>query len=68
MQKRRLSFDSLVSDLGSHFRLIADHRKGNSTIKLPNCLLGGFAMFSLKDSSLLSYTNNYTARKSNLKS
>jgi len=68
MQKPPLSFDRLVSNLGEDFNQIKDHRKSNITIKLCDCLLGGFAMFSLKDNSVLSYVKDYKARASNLKS
>lgn len=66
MQKKPLSFDKLVGDLGNHMSQIPDTRKPNSTIKLSDCLLGGFAMFSLKDSSLLNYVKQYKERALNL--
>ncbi len=36
-------------------------------LELPNILMGGFALFSLKDSSLLEYGNRFKERKKNLK-
>lgn len=68
MEKRPLSFDSLLSNLGGEIQEIQDYRKPNSTVKLSDCLLGGLAMFSLKDNSLLSYVTNYKSRASNLSS
>lgn len=47
-------------------RQVKDTRQSNSTIQLSDCLLGGLAMFSLKDSSLLSYVKQYKERESNL--
>lgn len=67
MQKPPLSFDELVGDLGKHIKQVPDTREDNSTIVLSDCLLGGFAMFSLKDSSLLNYVGQYKERASNLK-
>lgn len=66
MEKQPLSFDILVGDLGKHMNKITDTRKSNSTIQLSDCLLGGFAMFSLKDSSLLNYVKQYKERRLNL--
>lgn len=66
MQKSPLSFDILVKDLSQHLHQVTDSRKSNSTVELSDCLLGGFAMFSLKDSSLLSYVKQYKERQLNL--
>jgi len=66
MEKIPLSFDILVKDLGEHIRQIKDTRQSNSTVELSDCLLGGFSMFSLKDSSLLHYVKQYKERRSNL--
>lgn len=46
--------DELIDDLQTKFRAIKDHRNPiNTQISLLNVLLSGFAVFSLKDSSLL---------------
>lgn len=59
-------FDQLVKKVESSFSLIQDHRKIKPEYSLKDCLMGGLAMFCLKDPSLLSFVNNYPARKSNL--
>ena len=48
-----LNADALFSQVRSGFEKIPDHRSKNSTISLPDALMSGFAMFSLKDPSLL---------------
>ena len=60
--------DELLADLQTKFKLIKDHRNPiNTQISLSNVLLSGFAIFSLKDSSLLQYVKQYKERKENLK-
>lgn len=54
-QRKDLSADALFSRVRSSFCSIADHRKGEVDITLPDALLSGFAMFSLKDPSLLAF-------------
>lgn len=50
-----LNADALFSQVRSGFEKIPEHRSKNSTISLPDALMSGFAMFSLKDSSLLAF-------------
>lgn len=50
-----LNADALFSQVRSGFEKIPDHRSKNSTISLPDALMSGFAMFSLKDPSLLAF-------------
>lgn len=59
--------DELLTDLQTKFRAIPDGRAINAKLELPNILMGGFAVFSLKDSSLLEYVNRFKERKKNLK-
>jgi len=59
-------FDHLVSKLAARVSAIADHRKRVPEYRLQDCIMGAVAMFSLKDPSLLSFVNNYVARKPNL--
>lgn len=60
--------DNLISDLQEQFSNISDHRSSlNQKIALKDVLLSGFALFSLKDSSLLEYIHQYKTRRSNLK-
>lgn len=62
-------YDELLADLKKKFSAITDTRSAiNSTYSLVNVLLSGFAIFSLKDSSLLSFIELYSTRKNNLKS
>ena len=61
-------FVDLLSDLQERFSRIKDTRSSiNSKYSLTNILLSGFAIFSLKDSSLLSYVKQFSERKGNLK-
>jgi DDE_Tnp_1-associated/Transposase DDE domain len=62
-----LKFAPLVTWLRSKFNGISDHRASNRSYPLTDVLLCGFAMFSLKDSSLLAFNNNRTNREVNLK-
>ena len=58
--------DKLIKEVTSGLANIKDHRKGNATYKLSNLLNTGFAMFSLKDSSLSSFREQYPVREANL--
>ena len=60
-------FDQLVHKVAETLSQVKDHRKTKPEYSLKDCLMGGFAMFALKDPSLLAFVNNYPARKSNLK-
>jgi len=51
--RKRLSADALHSLLRAAFRDIPDHRPKGTTIPLVDALMSAFAMFSLKDPSLL---------------
>jgi Transposase DDE domain len=53
--RKNLSADSLFSMLRSAFGRIRDPRKGACEISLGDALMSGFAMFSLKDPSLLAF-------------
>ena len=53
--RKNLSADSLFHMLRSAFDHIPDPRQGESDISLGNALMSGFAMFSLKDPSLLAF-------------
>jgi hypothetical protein len=50
-----LNFDTLAAIIGKDMRRIPDHRAGNASIPLHDVLMSGFAMFSLKDPSLLAF-------------
>ena len=53
--RKHLSADALYALLGVGFAKIADHRDAGATIPLSDALLSAFAMFSLKDPSLLAF-------------
>jgi len=63
---RELSASSLLQVVRTGFERIPDHRAGNAKIDLADALMSGFAMFSLKDSSLLEFDQR-RAKDDNLK-
>jgi hypothetical protein len=59
--------DDLIQDLKCKLDSIQDKRSGvNTKYSLGNILMSAFAMFSLKDSSLLQYIHHYKERAPNL--
>ena len=62
-----LSASSLLQVVRRGFERIPDHRAANAKIDLADALMSGFAMFSLKDSSLLEFDQR-RAKDENLKS
>lgn len=59
--------DALLGKIRFGFESIADSRRHNRRYRLADCLSAGFAMFSLKDASLLSFRQQYPVREENLK-
>jgi hypothetical protein len=53
--RKALSADALHALLKRQFSAIPDHRRGNATVPLADALMSAFAMFSLKDPSLLAF-------------
>src|SRR5271155_3636973 len=53
--RENLSADSLYSLVRSHFGSLPDPRSGEVEIPLDDALMSAFAMFSLKDPSLLAF-------------
>lgn len=53
--RTHLSADSLYHLLRTAFDRIPDHRNGEPAISLGNALMAGFAMFALKDPSMLAF-------------
>ena len=51
----KLSASSLYEIVRRGFGQVKDHRTDEATIKLPDILMSGFALFSLKDPSLLAF-------------
>ena len=64
---KSLSADSLFALVRAGFERIPNQRAENAKISLPDALMSGFAMFSLKDPSLLAYDERRRT-DSNLKS
>ncbi len=62
------SFDKLYGIVVSEFEKIVDHRANNISYTLSNILKSGFAIFSLKSPSLLSYQKRSVSEVSNLNS
>jgi len=65
-QGNRLSASGLFRTIQAGFTRIKDSRAANASIKLVDALMSGFAMFSLKDSSLLEFDER-RAKGGNLK-
>lgn len=59
--------DELIKLVREGFMSIKDHRKYNSTYSLGDLLSAGFAIFSLKDPSLLAFRQQFPLRSENLK-
>jgi len=58
-RRKHLNFDALLTTLREDFGKIPDHRAPNATISLVDALASGFAVFSLKNSSLLSFEKKW---------
>ena len=58
--RKHLSADALFRLVRSSFTHIPDYRPGDPDISLPDALMSGFAMFSLKSPSLLAYDQERT--------
>jgi hypothetical protein len=54
-QRKHLQVDALLGKLRERFDTIPDSRFGDSTISLPDALMSGFALFALKEPSLLAF-------------
>jgi hypothetical protein len=59
-------YDQIVEIVVQEAQKVPEHRKGSVDYSLPSCLMAGFAMFALKDPSLLSFVENFPTRKKNL--
>lgn len=66
--KKNLNADSLIAGVRTIFSSIPDWRSNNLTISLTDALMSGFAMFSLKEKSLLDFDKNKAKHSDNLKS
>ena len=55
LTRKHLSVDALFKGLHKDFLSISDHREGDIDISMADALMSGFAVFSLKDPSLLAF-------------
>jgi hypothetical protein len=53
--KDLLSADKLIERIRAGFEQVEEHRAGNIVITMADALMSAYAMFSLKDSSLLEF-------------
>jgi hypothetical protein len=53
--RKHLNADTMFQSIRQDFSKVADHRASNRKIPLADVLMSGFAMFSLKDPSLLAF-------------
>ncbi|MBM9616985.1 transposase, partial [Desulfobulbus rhabdoformis] len=53
--RSHLNADALFAHIREDLQKVPDHRAANASIPLEDALMSGFAMFSLKDPSLLSF-------------
>lgn len=66
--RKHLNAGALFSTLRKGFDKIDDHRKGTTEISLTDALMSGFAVFSLKDPSLLAFDERRRKGPQNLMS
>ena len=65
---KHLSADTLNGSVRDSFVQVAEPGNGNREIPLADCLMSGYAMFSLKDPSLLAFDRRRIVEEHNLKS
>jgi len=53
--RKHLNADALFRDIHSNFSKVSDFRQGHIKISMADALMSGFAIFSLKDPSLLAF-------------
>ena len=63
---KHLNADSLFNGFLKDFSKVSDYRKGNKKISTSDALMSGFAMFSLKDPSLLAFDERRKGKDQNL--
>ena len=64
--RKHLSADALIGTVRTCFEAFTDPRNGNPEIPMADALMSAFAMFSLKDPSLLAFEKRWKADDSNL--
>ena len=66
--RAHLNADALFATIREDFAKVPDHRAANASIPLADALMSGFAMFSLKDPSLLAFDERRLERPESLHS
>lgn len=66
MPRKQLSADALYRELRQSFQQVADPRVGGVTISVGDALMSGFAMFAMKDPSMLAFDQRRQIDKKNL--
>jgi len=66
--RKHLSADALIKAIRADFQEIPDHRAENAKIPLDDALMSAFAMFHLKDPSLLAFDKRRKDEPENLRS
>jgi len=64
--RTHLNFDAMIAAIRKDFGKVPDHRASNAKIPLDDVLMSCFAMFSLKDSSLLDFDERRQNEPENL--
>ena len=64
--RKHLSADALFRTIHESFQDVSAPRTGIPTIKLPDALMSGFAMFALKDPSMLAFDQRRQRDEKNL--
>jgi hypothetical protein len=65
--RKHLNADALFANMLSGFKKVTDNRPGDTQHSLADTLMSGFAMFSLKDPSLLAFDERRFEEPQNLK-
>lgn len=66
--RKHLNADSLLQLIREDFEKVSDHRADNTKISLDDALMSAFAMFQLKDPSLLAFDKRRRGEPENLHS
>jgi len=65
--RKNLHVDTLIQTIRTDFRKIVDHRAANIKIPLDDALMSAFAMFHLKEPSLLAFDQRWREEAGNLR-
>lgn len=66
--RKHLSADALIRTVRGSFEHVGETRNGKAEISMEDALMSGFAMFSLKDRSLLAFDDRRRTQEANLRS